>query len=355
MTILMYKDINQILGDAKKRFLSYGFRLAEHHFHNVHFNLINHEASALCNIFYSGKWSQKENADHPHLTTLDGFLIALHMSENFICKLFNFSKQDLEKLWICGVHIKSGANATNHLDKISIHSKYMGTTKAKIENYFTSTFETKVSNMTIKLEIGHPIKELTARNSLYQESLENYISFCYDHLLKCFDQQVGLTIVDLDNFEIISKIKIITQKDLDSSTYNGMSSGFFPCYTLVDIFVCASQQIQALFYQLDQIDRQHSNNLWMREIKLKYDSPYKTLKDFYQLVSVNNIKRLNLRGSEWRTGTFSVTLPNLSGFELKVKVAHQLPNKKALLNDNVVYGKEICKTPVEKRADKTPQ
>ncbi|CAH0346047.1 hypothetical protein [Bacillus sp. CECT 9360] len=40
-------------------------------------------------------------------------------------------------------------------------------------------------------------------------------------------------------------------------------------------------------------------------------------------------------------------------YEITIQV--RVSNIKALLNDNVVFGKGICETPAEKRAGKTPQ
>ncbi|WKB36219.1 AvrD family protein [Terrilactibacillus sp. S3-3] len=134
MDIITYQNINQILGDEKKRFFSYGFKLARHHFKNVEYDWTNGEENSACKIVYSGVWSQKkEHTTEPHLTTLDGLLIALYMSENFIRKLFGLSEKELEHAWICELHMKSGANAVYKLNKISVHCQYKGTKKKKIK------------------------------------------------------------------------------------------------------------------------------------------------------------------------------------------------------------------------------
>ena len=58
-------------------------------------------------------------------------------------------------------------------------------------------------------------------------------------------------------------------------------------YDIFDMFICMSQQVQALFYKYDNLDREDTNNLWMREIVFENSKRFKIDKSFY-LNTINN-------------------------------------------------------------------
>ncbi|KAA0015595.1 hypothetical protein F0A16_19940 [Salinicola corii] len=89
----------------------------------------------------------------------------------------------------------------------------------------------------------------------------------------------------------------------------------------IDVFVSALQLGQILLYELDDVTREESNNLWMRNVSFKTlqktDVPLGNNLD----VTLENTSLVNKDDAEWRSADIVASLDHI---QVRCSVAHQL-------------------------------
>ncbi|MEH6948481.1 AvrD family protein [Bacillus sp. JJ634] len=332
MNQTMYVNIDEILGDHCKRFFSFGYKHVKHRLADIKVNPSVQSASAVASIFYPADWSTKDEDTElkPHLSTLDGLIISIHLNTLFIDSLYNLNEFQKSHIWIRKVRMKSGATALLDLENIRITTKLIKTeiTTDSLCGHLT-TFKTQIGNMSIEMVLDHYINEFSFDAKSFKDigaAFEKVNTSYYGSYYRECNRDLMDLQLDTENKQISAWIKINYPDQTDIS--NGISSIYYPFYTPIDTFVCASQQIQALFYLMDNIDRDKSNNLWMRQVDYESKQPIYRPSGFKQTVSLVRTKVLGKENGQWRVGEFECKLdafPDL--FKLNVNIAHELPKE----------------------------
>ncbi|GAE29572.1 AvrD family protein [Alkalihalobacillus hemicellulosilyticus] len=338
MNQTLYANIDDILGEQCKRFFSSGYKLVQHQLEDIQVNPTIQSTSAQASIFYPSDWSKKtDDTDlKPHLSTLDAFVLSLHLNSLFISSIYNLNESQKKHIWIRSVNMKSGSAALFNLEKIKVQTKLIKT-ETSVDSLcgHLTTFKTQIENMTIEMVIDHyvGVYDFDAKRYNKIEDAMNQVNSSYygSYYRECtrdlFDVQI-----DTEKEKISAWIKINYPDRTNIS--DGISSMYYPFYTPIDTFVCAAQQIQALFYLLDGVKRINSNNLWMREIKYECKQPIYRPSGLKQTVSLLRSRVLNRNNSKWRIAEFGCELDSFpTFFNINVSVAHELPMEVELKNE----------------------
>ncbi|WP_410514566.1 AvrD family protein [Paenibacillus sp. BR2-3] len=322
-------NINDLLGNPEKRFFSSGFKKVRHSLKRLHIDPIEQKISAVGAVLYPADWSIKDEPElKPHLSTLDGALLSLHLCCAYLKSIFDLTEYQLSHIWIRKVALKSGSFAQFDLDNLIIVSNWKGVEETEDSLCGNvSRFSCEVGNMKIDIYIDHFVNSMNHIIKKYdtiQDLIGNMDSSFYGEVYRSIAYELTNVNVDKDNLSLSSQITI--KYPYSESKFCGIGSVYLPHYTWLDTFVCASQQVQALFYAIDKISRDNSNNLWMREIIYEYKEPiYKPL-GFVQTAAVQQAKILKMGNQLWRTALIECSNNSSASFRLVVNIAHELPS-----------------------------
>ncbi|MNI63390.1 hypothetical protein D3C73_1187560 [compost metagenome] len=181
--------------------------------------------------------------------------------------------------------------------------------------------------MKIEIYIDHFVNHINSSKQKYgaiEDLIGNMDSSFYGEVYRSIAYDLTQVDVDRENLSLSSHIHI--DYPFSESKYCGYGSVYLPHYTWLDTFVCASQQVQALFYAIDNVKREDSNNLWMREITYEYKEPNYKPMGFVQTATVQQAKLLKKGDKIWRTALIECLSDSSASFRLAVSIAHELPS-----------------------------
>ena len=326
-----YQTIDDILGDREKRFFSNGFRNVSYSLKNIKITSGSTEINAVGSVFYPDNWSVKKDGTQlkPHLSTLDVLLLSLYVNILHINTTYCLTKSQQAQTWVKSLKIKAGSEAYFDMSQVKIKSK--ATCMENADSYlgdYTSKYINNIEGFKVEIEFDHTInkkdendKYITDMNEVFGNLKNDYYSLLY----RFTNYDISKTDFDMENKTITSLISI--ENSCKDFVKEGTSSYYYPYYSMIDTFVCSAQQMQALIYYLDGIDRKCSNNLWMRKVCMKYKKPFRNIDGFKQTVKINKTTIINVNGHKWRMADFECGIDHPdSPFSLCVSLTHQLPD-----------------------------
>lgn len=327
---ITYRNIDEILGGWEHRYLSCGYKSVYHSIHDIFIDPTLNTLIAVAHVAYPDNWSRKNDNQRlvPHLSTLDALLIALYANILYLSQIYQLDDQLRNQIWIKGIEIKAGSRPHNELDNIPVYSRFLNTQTSEHSLYgYISKFSNNIGKLQVDLEFDHGISGMNMNEQYFSSLKEAWPTLeqsYYGGLFKNAIHQLTDVVIDLNEQTIQSHIRIDNTKAYASSeTIQGMDS----IYSVIDIFVCASQQMQALLYQLDGVRRKTSNNLWMRKIVYQSNLPVYHTRQCRQTVKLTQSRLLTINQRRWRMADFECQIAAPSNpFYLKTNLAHQLPN-----------------------------
>ncbi|WP_242855855.1 AvrD family protein [Ruminiclostridium josui] len=296
----VYETIDELLGDKDKRYFSSGFKNVKHLFNDISISLFRNELTAKCSAIYPENWSIKENGTvlKPHVSTLDILVFAFCLNTLFVSHIYQLNNTQIDDMWIKKVTIKAGSNPEYNLEEIDIHTNFLGTSKTDDVRY-NSVFSNEIAGFNVVIEIEHFINSITTED-IYYSSMNcagsTIAGYCRQLVDKNKIYDLSNIYIDKNSQSLYSNVNIRKTEAISDNNI----------YSIIDLFACASQQMQALIYRIDNIERKCSNNLWMRKVNIEYKKPISTLKSFRQSVSISKSKILSMKGSIWRIATLYV-------------------------------------------------
>lgn len=327
---ITYQNIDEILGGWENRYLSCGYKSVYHSIHDIYLYPNLKTMIAGAQVTYPENWSRKNDHQRlvPHLSTLDALLIALYVNILYISHIYQLDVNQRNRIWIKGIEIKAGKEPCNELENIPVFSRFCHTKTSEYSLYgHISKFSNHVGALQVDLEIDHETGGSNMNDQYYgslKEAWPTLEQTYYGGLFKNAVHQLTNVVIDLKEQTIQSDIRIDnTRAYAGLETFQGMDS----IYSVIDIFVCSSQQMQALLYQLDGVRRKTSNNLWMRKIVYQSNLPVYHTRSCRQTVKLKNTRVLTINQRRWRMADFECQPASTSNpFYLKTNLAHQLPN-----------------------------
>lgn len=200
-------------------------------------------------------WSKKKDVVvTPHLSSLDGIVLAVLMVEKYLEKMAPWLS--LETLFVESFEMKAGATPIEDLTRIPIKLKRI---KQDKETYAATIH---ILSMKINLSIRQydlaPVTPQVADNPSYVATHLKSITH------------------DLTNIDLLSKKYAncdVVRHCISNPSYRGISSRYSASISIFEWLIIVSQFAQVMAYNFDEITRCDSDTLWMRTIKAEIKNP----------------------------------------------------------------------------------
>jgi hypothetical protein len=260
---LQSSDTGRYLGASSKRYFSDGYKDIQHSFSNI--RIEKKELLADLILEWPEKWSEKKGvAITPHVGTLDFFLASAILVEKYFQPMNKEFIKRVNKMWIAEFVCKSGNKC---LEKQSIPCLCRLLSKEKMDNKIHYLFEVLVANTIVRLKVVSPYHSLTSSfDPFFAAQTDSY----YFNEYKGADRIISSINLMPSEKYISADYELRHNQD---SSFHGLTSDYMPCLTFCDLVLCAGQLTQILLYNLDNISREESSNLWMRKIHCVYNKP----------------------------------------------------------------------------------
>lgn len=325
--------IDKILGSSQKRYFGNGYKQVKHDISNINIDPKTHKFTADISIQYPGDWSKKETSKElqPHLSTIDAYILSSQMVEAYLCFCQLLSEDDRKQSWIRKLSIKAGKSPVNDLSRIAMKGEFeeTKTTKDSLNGYI-SNFRLVLAGFTIQLELDHgPTRTILSSDAGFFQSiydvLEHTQSSYYGFQYKNLQHEIFITQANAEKLDS----EIIINKESDFLVSNNLGATHASFYNPLDILISCAQLCQILMYQIDDLDRSNTKNLWMRSITVYCPKPLIKEGRFPVTVSVDKSKLLEKGESEWRFADISAKTPLDDECYLEASVAHEVVRVKS--------------------------
>ncbi len=320
----VYETIDEILGDKDKRFFSSGFKNVRHLFNDISISPCRNELTAKCSAIYPENWSLKEDGTvlKPHVSTLDILVFVFCLNTLFVSHIYQLNNNQISDIWIKKVTIKAGSEPEYKLEDIYIYTGFLGTSETGNDRY-SSAFSNEIAGFNVVIELEHDINNMTTEDifhSSMKDAGSSIAGYCSQLVEKNKIYDLSNICIDKNSQSLSSDVNIRKTETISDNNI----------YSIIDLFACASQQMQALIYRVDSIQRKCSNNLWMRKVEIEYKKPVSTLKSFRQSVYISKSKILRMKESTWRIADFKCIVDSPSNpLSVSVSLAHEIPESVA--------------------------
>lgn len=105
--------------------------------------------------------------------------------------------------------------------------------------------------------------------------------------------------------------------------YKGISSNLSKNYSLLELLIIFSQMAEMLAYHADDINRECSETLWMKNVSAEISELIPN-GELELLGKITKNKLLDMKGKNWKIFEMSGT-DTQSRIKISSKIAHQLP------------------------------
>ena len=226
-------------------------------------------------------WSKKKNvAITPHLSTLDGVVLAVLIVEKYLEKYE--PQTSLPALFIDAFEIKAGATPIEDLNHIPVKL-------IKIEKN-NANYSAKINILGMKINLSLTQYETTDHSDINEA--DSYIS---THLKNMTH--------DLTNIDLLSEKYAncdVVREVVDIPTYGGISSRYSSSISILEWLIIVSQFAQVMVYNFDKITRCDSDTLWMRTIKAQIKAPIHYLEPTMVIGEIVKSTSLKRGDDEWQ-------------------------------------------------------
>lgn len=299
-------DVDTLLGDHRTRYFGDGHKRT-----NYEIVFEENENQFYGVITQSGLWSNKSDKTvQPHLSTLDGVILASLLAERYL----EAEKEVPENFYLSKFTIKSGMKPIENLNKVPVilSKKYLDKDGAK--------FNISVLDMKVEIKFQRFTvfsRETYTENTDKKEYLPNHLKDIHHNI---YDINFLETLDTADRCYIFCKTNKVIDKN---NKYKGVSSNFSINYSLLELLIIFSQMAEMLAYHADDIDRECSETLWMKNVTAEISEliPNGEL-EFLGKITKN--KLLDMKGKDWKIFEMSGT-DTQNRIKISSKIAHQLP------------------------------
>jgi hypothetical protein len=304
--------ITDFLGKGDDRYFSNGYKQFDFEFENLTWQEKILEGSVVCEY----NWDKKRSK-HLHLGTVEYIALAATICEQILEIEFNLSPEEIASSWISCFKMKIQAciDLTEN-KRISISGKRISLLKAEHSvNNYKSTFEVRINTTVIKIEITHPIYVWFNVSFLSYDCINASTMFCTAYKKRNH----------LINNIILNEAQMSCTADVSIEDYSSQPSGLGSHYggtMLTDIILISGQLVQALFYTLENIDRNKANNLLLKEFEVSIKQPDSRM-DYDAKVTFEDVKILKKGDETWKSVQFKSELGDITS---KIKMVSQINN-----------------------------
>ncbi len=294
--ILHFQSIDDLLGLHAKRFFGTGFRrITQSLSEGIILNQNGRgKIQALASIQYPEDWSKKDGAINlePHLSSIDALVLSAQLCELYLSTIYILAGNEMRRLWLRRFTMRSGRNSYHQLDKFPAEATLLSTSKIKGgEAVYLSIFQTQIGSINLYMEYEHPISGVmlpkdnpaSAEDTLGMPD-KRYYGLAFKKPIQ------SIRDISIDSKNMRANAHIAIKSVLEDLVTEGQCAAYWPCLTPIDCMITIAQLAQALLYNLDGIERDASNNLWMREINMYCNRPVSSMEEFEASTQIVKVK-----------------------------------------------------------------
>lgn len=333
---LLLDSVDDYLGPGEKRFFGSGFRRVQYRYDKVEMTGgrdVPTELGSRLDVVYPADWSTKAKTRgdlRPHLSTVDGLIIAVHMSETVLTHALGLGPESRRAGRVLSVRIKAGTEPDEELTGLPVRTTVLGVPVPDSEGEAVSRLQTMVGAMRVRTDLRHPQPGptsggpvATAAYGSPAELLGPVERQYYGTGFAARTQSVRKVAVRVAEARAHAVVDVAQEPGTVLAT-EGTEGLYQPFVGLIDTFVTSLQLGQILLYETDGISRGASNTLWMRTTVLQASAEpdpirYETPLD----VRLENSTLLRRDEEIWRAADI---VGRLAGNTVRCSVAHRLPD-----------------------------
>lgn len=298
--------VDKILGNYNERYFGLGHKQTTYSeifdIHEAAGDFIGYVA-----LHQDSCWSKKKDVvGTPHLSSLDGIVLAVLMVEKYLEKMAPWLS--LETLFIESFEIKAGATPIEDLNHIPVKLKKMKQDKA--------TYSATIHILSMKINLS--LRQYDLAPVTPQTGAKT--SYIATHLKSITH--------DLTNIDLLSEKYAncdVVRQCISSPSYSGISSRYSASISIFEWLIIVSQFAQVMAYNFDKLTRCDSDTLWMRTIKAEIKKPLPYIEPTLVIGEIVKSSSLKRGEDEWRIlemqgGTIDEDVI-FSG-----NIAHKIPN-----------------------------
>lgn len=334
---LFYRSVDDCLGPREQRFFGSGYRRVDCCIGDISVapgNASGTHVQGVASIVYPYDWSTKRDQIdlRPHFSSIDALVISAQLSEICLTHAYGFDDNMRRDMRLRKVTLRAGSTPQQDLKNIPLVAD-LQMAKPLVDDgeRCVSTIDCRLGLMSARCEVEHHMVPLTNIPGAYH-SIEDILgppaSRYYGEGFKARKQRIEDIRVDMEILQADARVYLKSMQSIDGET-RGINSNYQPSISMIDCLVVIGQMLQIMVYELDAVQRQNSNTLWMRHTVLEEVVPPCKGTGTQDILSVDaqvttrSKKLLPLKGSVWRTLDIA---GYCGGVTIQLSVVHELPS-----------------------------
>ncbi len=325
-SVIELASIDDYLGPAQQRFFGSGYRRSTYRLHpGTHGDT---DLAATVDISYPTDWSRKKAGSdlRPHLSTVDVMILGIRSAEALLVGVVGLTPDQTQAAQIQKLTVRAGSRPEESLTGLPLRAllkKSVPVPEAggrKVDSNIIVQVGVMRATVVLRHEAPANPGAGVIDYALLGEDPDRHWGTGYRH-----DEQ-QLTAVRADTDTLTAHATVMLHHSADC----GIRASHAPRRaTFIDAFVSLLQLGQVLMYELDQIDRAHSETLWMQQLTLRaVHSVTDTVPGRQTSVDADlgiaNHQLLTLPTGNWRNLDFQ---GEAGGVEMSATFAHRIPHQ----------------------------
>jgi hypothetical protein len=222
-----------------------------------------------------------------------------------------FDSRDIAVSWVKQVKLKSMPEINRErIQPVLIRQKDEGDRQ--------SSFEIVTGHMLMHVIIAHPMRNVhpVEPNFNFADYLrELHRNFHYNGYREV-NHDIHNVRINPSGYEASGDIPVQPA----ANKFNGIGSAHYPAMDIASFILVSGQLIQVLLYNLDNMRREDSGNMWLRSLDIRYPSPLST-ENLTEHIRCETFKKIPLKGQMWRVADIAMSMGNI---EAKFNMTHQI-------------------------------
>ena len=335
------KTAESYLGPAAARYFSHGYKNVRYSINRIACDFDAKEFSTIVDMQYPDDWSHKKDGStrKAHLGTVDVFVLGVQTCSAFLVQYYGLSPSEVAKIWVRKVNMRSGNEPLEDLRDVTVAGSLSETVETSDAlRGCVSSFKVSVGTIQLKLELDHDpgmgpcpsssrlaIGGRRTRTFDIEAALGRLDNSYLGDLFRHYDRSITNIVIGESKDDLTATWHIRNQRA--GHAVEGVGAAYVGALSTVDNILLGAQILQVLLYNYDDLDRQESNNLWMRSVSGSFSRPIYGVEEIAIRACLTRNEILSKGDSQWRlvTGEFG---PVEHGHCLSsARAAHMLPKR----------------------------
>ncbi|MEU3794765.1 AvrD family protein [Streptomyces fructofermentans] len=321
MPSLEFASIDDFLGPRDGRFLGEGFKRVDHSLTDLTISPGAQGAAgieATAHLAVPGAWSRKGGQQQkPHLSSIDVMIFAAQLTGLYAAHTCALGPDALFE--VRSVDMKAGPSPDEEgLDEFPVSGRLAAAETGG--GSWSTTLECRVGSLSARLHAVHSAgRPPTGTRRAYHLAQElpgpwNDQPYGVPHSARRqLLTGVNVTGDGADGLQASARVALVPDGAEAARDHTQA--------TMIDAFVAAMQLGQVLLYTLDGVDREGSNNLWMRRTRVTAGAGAPARGDDEVTARLGQARVLPSDSGTWRSAELSGTL---HGVQARASVVHLL-------------------------------